>query len=162
MTALGPAPKQVRDDDADKTPIADVESALRIAGFGSADLFALDDEDSDDPADAALDRDPGRVRRPGRSVRSSPRLVRPLPETDRSEDDSHPHLFPPFPGCDTDRGLYTHFGIADCNVRHVSDRQLRALEGRGGTDPSRREAGALPSRFRAYGTWSARTSGRTD
>lgn len=51
-----------------------------------------------------------------------------------AKDERYPHLFPAFPGCDTDTGLYTQLTFADRNVRQITARQLRALEGRTGAD----------------------------
>ncbi|MFD6679968.1 argonaute/piwi family protein [Micromonospora parva] len=51
-----------------------------------------------------------------------------------AKDERYPHLFPAFPGCDTDTGLYTQLTFADRNVRQITARQLRALDGRTGAD----------------------------
>lgn len=45
-----------------------------------------------------------------------------------AKDERYPHLFPSFPGCDIDRGLYTTLVFSDRNTRQVPDRPLRALE----------------------------------
>ncbi len=45
-----------------------------------------------------------------------------------AKDERYPHLFPSFPGCDIDRGLYTTLVFSDRNTRQVPDRALRALE----------------------------------
>lgn len=44
-----------------------------------------------------------------------------------AKDERYPHLFPSFPGCDIDRGLYTTLVFSDRNTRQVPDRGLRAL-----------------------------------
>jgi hypothetical protein len=54
-----------------------------------------------------------------------------------AKDERYPHLFPSFPGCDLDRGLYTTLVFADRNTRQVPDRALRALEKRSRTDAIR-------------------------
>ena len=45
--------------------------------------------------------------------------------------EKYPHLFPPFPGCDTDTGLYTTMTFADRDCREVPGRSLQ----RAGTLP---------------------------
>jgi hypothetical protein len=45
-----------------------------------------------------------------------------------AKDERYPHLFPSFPGCDVDRGLFTTLVFADRNTRQIPDRALRALE----------------------------------
>jgi hypothetical protein len=45
-----------------------------------------------------------------------------------AKDDRYPHLFPSFPGCDIDRGLYSTLVFSDRNTRQVPDRALRGLE----------------------------------
>jgi hypothetical protein len=52
-----------------------------------------------------------------------------------AKDERYPHLFPSFPGCDIDSGLFTTVVFSDRNTRQVPERALRALEG-----PSRLEA----------------------
>jgi hypothetical protein len=49
------------------------------------------------------------------------RCRQPIP----AKDEKYPHLFPAFPGCDTDLGLFTGFTFADRNCREVSDRDLK-------------------------------------
>lgn len=41
-----------------------------------------------------------------------------------AKDAKYPHLFPAFPGCDSDTGLFTTFTFADRNCREVPDRVL--------------------------------------
>lgn len=45
-----------------------------------------------------------------------------------AKDEKYPHLFPEFPGCDTDRGLHTTLVFSDRNTRAISSRDLRAIE----------------------------------
>jgi hypothetical protein len=45
-----------------------------------------------------------------------------------AKDERYPHLFPSFPGCDVDRGLYATLVFSDRNTRQVPDRTLRALQ----------------------------------
>lgn len=45
-----------------------------------------------------------------------------------AKDEQYPHLFPEFPGCDTDRGLHTTLVFSDRNTRAISSRDLRAIE----------------------------------
>ncbi|MGN9821837.1 argonaute/piwi family protein [Streptomyces sp. SD11] len=45
-----------------------------------------------------------------------------------AKDERYPHLFPEFPGCDTDRGLHTTLVFSDRNTREISSRDLRAIE----------------------------------
>lgn len=52
-----------------------------------------------------------------------------------AKDERYPHLFPSFPGCDIDRGLYTTLVFSDRNTRQVPDRSLRALVNRSGPEP---------------------------
>src|SRR6266545_7128612 len=52
-----------------------------------------------------------------------------------AKDERYPHLFPSFPGCDIDRGLYTTLVFSDRNTRQVPSRPLRALANRSGADP---------------------------
>src|SRR5262249_50967424 len=51
-----------------------------------------------------------------------------------AKDERYPHLFPSFPGCDIDCGLYTTLVFSDRNTRQVPDRPLRALANRSGAE----------------------------
>jgi hypothetical protein len=44
-----------------------------------------------------------------------------------AKDERYPHLFPGFPGCDTDCGLHTTLVFSQRNTRTISDRDLRAI-----------------------------------
>ncbi len=44
-----------------------------------------------------------------------------------AKDERYPHLFPGFPGCDTDCGLHTTLVFSQRNIRTISDRDLRAI-----------------------------------
>ncbi len=44
-----------------------------------------------------------------------------------AKDERYPHLFPSFPGCDIDRGLFTTVVFSDRNTRQVPERVLRTL-----------------------------------
>lgn len=72
----GPAPVQVRDEDADDpTDGAEVEAALAVAGIETADLFALDDDGADldePPASGSVDAPPKPRRRPRAAARPKP------------------------------------------------------------------------------------------
>jgi len=52
-----------------------------------------------------------------------------------AKDERYPHLFPSFPGCDIDRGLFTTLVFSDRNTRQVPERPLRGLANRSGTEP---------------------------
>jgi hypothetical protein len=52
-----------------------------------------------------------------------------------AKDERYPHLFPTFPGCDIDRGLYTTLVFSDRNTRQVPARPLNALADRSGPTP---------------------------
>jgi hypothetical protein len=52
-----------------------------------------------------------------------------------AKDERYPHLFPSFPGCDIDRGLFTTLVFSDRNTRLVPERPLRALANRSGAEP---------------------------
>ena len=54
-----------------------------------------------------------------------------------AKDERYPHLFPSFPGCDIDRGLYTTLVFSDRNTRQVPDRALRGLDKRSRIDAIR-------------------------
>ena len=45
-----------------------------------------------------------------------------------AKDERYPHLFPAFPGCDTDRGLRTTLVFSQRNTLTISDRDLRAID----------------------------------
>lgn len=51
-----------------------------------------------------------------------------------AKDERYPHLFPSFPGCDIDRGLFTTLVFSDRNTRQVPARPLQALANRGLAD----------------------------
>jgi hypothetical protein len=44
-----------------------------------------------------------------------------------AKDERYPHLFPEFPGCDTDIGLHSTLVFSQRNTRTISDRDLRAI-----------------------------------
>jgi hypothetical protein len=46
-----------------------------------------------------------------------------------AKDDRYPHLFPGFPGCDSDTGLCTSLTIADRNCREQAARELERASG---------------------------------
>jgi hypothetical protein len=46
-----------------------------------------------------------------------------------AKDDKYPHLFPGFPGCDSDTGLCTTLTIADRNCRELPSRELERASG---------------------------------
>jgi hypothetical protein len=46
-----------------------------------------------------------------------------------AKDEKYPHLFPAFPGCDSDVGLFTTLTFTDRNCREVSDRALQHAVG---------------------------------
>jgi hypothetical protein len=46
-----------------------------------------------------------------------------------AKDDKYPHLFPGFPGCDSDTGLCTTLTTADHNCRELSGRELERASG---------------------------------
>ncbi len=46
-----------------------------------------------------------------------------------AKDDKYPHLFPGFPGCDGDTGLYTTLTITDRNCRELLGRELERASG---------------------------------
>jgi hypothetical protein len=46
-----------------------------------------------------------------------------------AKDDKYPHLFPGFPGCDSDTGLCTTLTIADRNSRELPSRELERASG---------------------------------
>jgi hypothetical protein len=48
-----------------------------------------------------------------------------------AKDEKYPHLFPAFPGCDTDRGLQTTLVFSDRSTRAIGSRDLRAIEAAG-------------------------------
>jgi hypothetical protein len=56
------------------------------------------------------------------------RCQRPIP----TKDEKYPNLFPAFPGCDSDAGLFTTLTFSDRNCREVSDRELQRAAGRPG------------------------------
>jgi hypothetical protein len=51
-----------------------------------------------------------------------------------AKDERYPHLFPSFPGCDIDCGLFTTLVFSDRNTRQVPERALRAVANRSGVD----------------------------
>jgi hypothetical protein len=46
-----------------------------------------------------------------------------------AKDDRYPHLFPGFPGCDSDTGLCTSLTVADHNCRELPTRELERASG---------------------------------
>jgi hypothetical protein len=46
-----------------------------------------------------------------------------------AKDEKYPHLFPAFPGCDTDTGLFTTLTFTDRSCREVSGRDLEHAAG---------------------------------
>ncbi len=46
-----------------------------------------------------------------------------------AKDERYPHLFPAFPGCDSDAGLYTTLAFTDRNCREVAGRALQHASG---------------------------------
>ncbi|MEV8547763.1 hypothetical protein [Streptomyces sp. NPDC051572] len=69
-----------------------------------------------------------------------------------AKDEKYPHLFPEFPGCDTDRGLHTTLVFSDRNTRAISSRDLRAIE-------TVSQPAALTKAVSIY-AWSSRGSSR--
>jgi len=51
-----------------------------------------------------------------------------------AKDERYPHLFPAFPGCDVDCGLYTTLVFSSRNTRTIPDRALHALASRSGVE----------------------------
>jgi hypothetical protein len=51
-----------------------------------------------------------------------------------AKDERYPHLFPSFPGCDIDRGLFTTLVFSDRNTRQIPERPLRQLANLSGAE----------------------------
>jgi nucleotide-binding universal stress UspA family protein len=65
-------------------------------------------------------------------TRRHPQVDRALPAADRCQEREYPHLFPAFPGCDSDAGLYTTLAFSNRNCREVADRALQRASGLSG------------------------------